>query len=152
MISYINKVTRPVMMLTGRNPLVRDSHGLVSSNKSCSSTLYFSEPHSNILLLSQTLLMSCSGAGRRHLLGTRVGTDLSYCRFPHVAATDKRSNNCSSSEIRTAQIPVRSGGSDPAGCCLRSGPQSVPRVPAGVRREPVRDAVPPENTSVTLGY
>lgn len=93
-LSYINKVTRPIMMLTGCSPLVHNSQGLLSSNKSCSSTLCFSEPRSNILLLSQALL-SCSGAGRWHLPSASVRTDRSYCRFLHVAATDKQSNDCS---------------------------------------------------------
>lgn len=80
---------RPIMTLTDCKPLVQDSQVLVSSNKSCSSTLYFSEPRSNILLLlSQALLMSCSEVGRQHLLSNRVGIDLGYCRFLHFASTN----------------------------------------------------------------
>lgn len=87
MISHINKVMRSVMTLTDCKPLVHDSQ-LLSSNKPWSSTLYFSEPRSNILLLlSQAVLMRCSEAGRRHLLSNRVG------RFVHFASTDKQSNN-----------------------------------------------------------
>lgn len=70
------------MALMDLKPLVHDSQVLVSSNKSCSSTLYFTEPRSNILLLlSQALLLSCSEVGRQHLPTNRVGIDLGYCNF-----------------------------------------------------------------------
>lgn len=102
-ISCINKVTRPIMALTDWKPLIHESPVLVSSNKSCSSTLCFSEPRSNILLLlSQAPLMSCSEVGRWRLLSNGVRIDLSYCRFLHFARTGEQSNNCSSYEIWTA--------------------------------------------------
>jgi len=100
MISRINKVMRSIMTLADWKRLVHGSRLLVSSNKSGSSTLSFSEPRSNSLfLLSQALLMSCSEVGRQHLLGNRVGIDLGYCRFLHFASTDKQPKECSSQEI-----------------------------------------------------
>lgn len=76
------------MTLVGCNPLVHSSQVLVSSRKSYSSTLDFSEPHSNILFgwrssISQAPSLSCSEAAQQCLLSNSISVDLSHCRFLH---------------------------------------------------------------------
>lgn len=128
MISYINKVMRSIMALTDCKPLVHDSQVLVSSNEPCSSTLYFSQPHSNILsLLSQALLTTCSEVGRRHLLSNRVGIDLSCCRFCTLLAQTNSLviTHRTKSELPRPQLDSEGLILPGAECLLRAEPSSA---------------------------